>query len=61
MKKTLLTIAALAGLAGVASADAVDTPALADVKFIVDKLWILTSAALVFDMHIGFSPLESGL
>lgn len=33
----------------------------ADVKFIIDNLWILISAALVFIMHLGFSALESGL
>ena len=32
-----------------------------DVKFIIDNLWILISAALVFLMHLGFSALESGL
>jgi len=61
MKKTLLTLAALAGLAGFASAETATTDALADVKFIVDNLWILISAALVFLMHLGFSALESGL
>ena len=33
----------------------------ANVKFIIDNLWILISAALVFIMHLGFSALESGL
>ncbi len=30
-------------------------------KFIVDNLWILIAAALVFVMHLGFATLESGL
>ncbi|MGJ8656966.1 MAG: ammonium transporter [Akkermansiaceae bacterium] len=33
----------------------------ANVKFMIDNLWILISAALVFIMHLGFSALESGL
>jgi len=61
MKKTTLTIAALLGFAGIASAEPATVDALADVKFIVDNLWILISAALVFIMHLGFSALESGL
>jgi len=61
MKKTLLTITALFGFAGIASAEPATLDAVADVKFIVDNLWILISAALVFVMHLGFSALESGL
>jgi len=34
---------------------------VSDVKFIIDNLWILISAAFVFIMHLGFSALESGL
>ncbi|MBT5926453.1 MAG: ammonium transporter, partial [Verrucomicrobia bacterium] len=30
-------------------------------KFMIDNLWILISAALVFIMHLGFATLESGL
>jgi len=30
-------------------------------KFVVDNLWILIAAALVFIMHLGFSCVESGL
>ena len=30
-------------------------------KFVVDNLWILIAAALVFIMHLGFATLESGL
>ena len=33
----------------------------ADAKFIVDNLWILIAAALVFIMHLGFATVESGL
>ena len=32
-----------------------------ELKFIVDNLWILISALLVFIMHLGFSALEVGL
>lgn len=34
---------------------------LAYPKFVVDNLWILIAAALVFLMHLGFATLESGL
>ncbi len=34
---------------------------LAYPKFMVDNLWILIAAALVFIMHLGFSTLETGL
>jgi len=30
-------------------------------KFIVDNLWVLMAAALVFIMHLGFASVESGL
>lgn len=30
-------------------------------KFVVDNLWILIAAALVFIMHLGFATVESGL
>ena len=32
-----------------------------ELKFMVDNLWILISALLVFIMHLGFSALEVGL
>ncbi len=32
-----------------------------ELKFMVDNLWILISALLVFIMHLGFSTLEVGL
>ncbi len=34
---------------------------LAYPKFMVDNLWILMAAALVFLMHLGFATIESGL
>ena len=34
---------------------------LAYPKFMIDNLWILISAALVFIMHLGFATLETGL
>lgn len=34
---------------------------LAYPKFMVDNLWILIAAALVFIMHLGFATLESGM
>ena len=37
------------------------TMPLAYPKFMVDNLWILISAALVFVMHLGFAALETGL
>ena len=37
-----------------------NTP-LAYPKFMVDNLWILIAAALVFIMHLGFATLETGL
>ncbi len=61
MKKTILTLVALFGLANVASAETATVDSVADVKFIIDNLWILISAAFVFIMHLGFSTLESGL
>lgn len=35
--------------------------AITDVKFIIDNLWILISAALVFIMHLGFASVEAGM
>lgn len=32
-----------------------------DVKFMVDNLWVLLAAFLVFIMHLGFASVESGL
>ncbi len=45
-----------------AQAEAADAgPSAADVMFVVNNLWIMISAALVFIMHLGFATLESGL
>ena len=35
--------------------------AAANVMFVVNNLWIMLAAALVFIMHLGFATLESGL
>ena len=61
MKKIITITAAALTLTSIASAEPATTDALADVKFIIDNLWILISAAFVFIMHLGFSALESGL
>lgn len=70
LQRTALTaIPALAVFAGVASVHAEDFKTLEEFqamplaypKFMVDNLWILISAALVFIMHLGFATLETGL
>lgn len=70
LRRALLTsIPAIAVLAGFTSANAEDFKTveefqampLAYPKFMVDNLWILISAALVFIMHLGFATLETGL
>jgi len=68
-RAALTTIPALAVLAGVTSVHAEDFKTLEEFqamplaypKFMVDNLWILISAALVFIMHLGFATLETGL
>ena len=61
-KKLVITAISSLLLYGTANAqEAATADSVADVKFIVDNLWILISAALVFIMHLGFSALESGL
>ena len=67
IKKTLITT--LVTFAGVSSAFAGDEPTVYEkfegspeyVKFALNNLWLLISAALVFIMHLGFATLESGL
>lgn len=70
-KALLIALAAIPVL-GIASAMAQDAPAYESLeafqatpilypKFMVDNLWILIAAALVFIMHLGFSAVESGL
>ncbi|HIG52674.1 MAG TPA: ammonium transporter [Candidatus Handelsmanbacteria bacterium] len=46
---------------GFTSVEAFQTMPLAYPKFMVDNLWVLISAALVFIMHLGFATLETGL
>ncbi|MGB1893383.1 MAG: ammonium transporter [Candidatus Latescibacterota bacterium] len=68
-RAALTAIPALAVLAGVTSVHAEDFKTLEEFqamplaypKFMVDNLWILISAALVFIMHLGFATLETGL
>lgn len=62
MRKLLLS-SALATLALTGTAFAGDDTAaqIADVKFLIDNLWILISAALVFIMHLGFASVEAGM
>jgi len=36
-------------------------PSTTEVKFLIDNLWILISAALVFLMHLGFASVEAGM
>ncbi len=43
------------------SVEAFQAMPLAYPKFMIDNLWILISAALVFIMHLGFATLETGL
>jgi len=61
LSKTLTGLA-LVSLTGTAMAqDTSVADSIADTKFMIDNLWILISAALVFLMHLGFATLESGL
>jgi Amt family ammonium transporter len=68
-RAALTAIPALVVLAGVTSVHAEDFKTLEEFqamplaypKFMVDNLWILISAALVFIMHLGFATLETGL
>ena len=53
--------AAKAHAADIASVEAFQQMPLAYPKFMVDNLWILMAAVLVFIMHLGFATLESGL
>ncbi|MCP5534799.1 MAG: ammonium transporter [Akkermansiaceae bacterium] len=62
MRKLLLTtVIGSLGLIGTAYAGDDTSAAIADVKFIIDNLWILISAALVFIMHLGFASVEAGM
>ena len=59
----LLTIfaAAKSAAAEITSIEAFQQMPIAYPKFMIDNLWILMAAALVFIMHLGFATLESGL
>ena len=56
-----VALAAFACAAVYAQAEAEKGPTIADVKFLIDNLWVLIACALVFIMHLGFATLESGL
>ncbi len=60
LKSTLYSLLALLSI-GTAFAGDETASAIADTKFIIDNLWILISAALVFIMHLGFASVESGM
>lgn len=61
MRKLLLSTAiGSLGLMGTALAGD-EGPSTTEVKFIIDNLWILISAALVFIMHLGFASVEAGM
>ena len=47
--------------AEITSIEAFQQMPIAYPKFMIDNLWILMAAALVFVMHLGFATLESGL
>ena len=47
--------------AEITSMEAFQQMPIAYPKFMIDNLWILMAAALVFVMHLGFATLESGL
>lgn len=65
MKKKLIPIALLGSslLPALAWAQdaAAEGPSVEYVKFMVDNLWILIAAMMVFIMHLGFACIESGL
>lgn len=62
MNKLLLSTAiGSLGLMGTALAGEDAAPTTTEVKFIIDNLWILISAALVFIMHLGFASVEAGM
>jgi Amt family ammonium transporter len=64
MKKTWLPLAALVGLAFQRAAfaqDAGEGPSPAETKVMLDTIWVLVTAFLVFWMNAGFGCVESGL
>lgn len=60
-KVIITTIGSLLLLSTANAQEAATADSVLDVKFMIDNLWILIAAALVFIMHLGFSALESGL
>ncbi|MEM7755190.1 MAG: ammonium transporter [Planctomycetota bacterium] len=59
-----LAVCATTTLAQDAVTNTVETaPTLAPItdRFVIDNLWLLIAAALVFVMHLGFASLEAGL
>lgn len=54
-------VAAAVDSVAVAEAAAATVASTLDVKFMVDNLWVLIAAFLVFIMHLGFATVESGL
>jgi ammonium transporter, Amt family len=62
MKRIMLFILSLVpALLYSGTALAADEPTAADVKFIVDNLWVLLASFLVFIMNLGFATVETGL
>ncbi len=58
----LMLISATRVLAAeITSIEAFQQMPIAYPKFMIDNLWLLMAAALVFIMHLGFATLESGL
>lgn len=64
MRRKLWMAAPIAGalvLGGATPAFAGGETSAADVQVILDNIWILVAAVLVFFMHVGFSLVETGL
>ncbi len=62
MNKFIITT--IGSLLMLSTANAQDAPipdSVLDVKFMIDNLWILISAALIFIMHLGFASVEVGM
>jgi len=55
-----LTVCATTTLAQDAAGESTTLAPVTD-RFVLDNLWLLIAAALVFAMHLGFASLESGL
>lgn len=57
----LLLGTVLFAISGATAQAAEDPITNTELKFMIDNLWVLVSAFLVFMMHLGFATLESGL